>query len=121
MSESSAMAAITKFFLLEEAKRFKEVHQAYLDSLADCCPEGEPLPLPPDYQVESYVPEISFRNIPDEEKRRDFLAMLPKLFLPENDVNDLIEAGRNLLACDPEFRRLVADLGGTVPVCPDEF
>ncbi|MCU0924106.1 MAG: patatin-like phospholipase family protein [Burkholderiaceae bacterium] len=69
--------------------------------------------------VHSFFIRLSFEDVPDLPLRR-FLNEIPtSLALSEDQVDQLIAAGRALLRTNPEFRRLVASLDGrlaTVPV-----
>ena len=69
----------------------------------------------PDKAVESYFVEIDFKDIPQAE-RRLFLNQIPTSFsLTEEQVDELIEAGRELLLSNREFKRFLSDLGGSLP------
>ncbi len=69
--------------------------------------------------VHSFFIRLSFEDVPDLPLRR-FLNEIPtSLALSEDQVDQLIAAGRALLRTNAEFRRLVASLDGrlaTVPV-----
>jgi NTE family protein len=73
----------------------------------------------PQRPVHAYFIRLSFEDVPDVPLRR-FLNEIPtSLALSDEQVNQLIAAGRALLRTNAEFRRLVADLDGrlaTVPV-----
>ncbi len=73
----------------------------------------------PQQPVQSYFVRLSFDDVPDLPLRR-FLNEVPtSLALSEQQVDELIAAGRALLRTNAEFRRLVASLDGrlaTVPV-----
>ena len=64
----------------------------------------------PERQVEPYFILIDFHAIKEPERRR-FLNRTPTSFsLTDKQVDELIEAGGELLRDNPEFRRLLADL-----------
>jgi NTE family protein len=64
----------------------------------------------PDNPVEPYFIRLNFKAIADPE-RRNFLNQTPTSFrLSDEQVDQLIEAGGELLRSNPEFRRLVSDL-----------
>jgi NTE family protein len=66
--------------------------------------------------VQSFFIRLSFEDVPDLPLRR-FLNEIPtSLALSGEQVDRLIEAGRELLRNNPEFRRLVASLDGQLSV-----
>ncbi len=67
--------------------------------------------LPDAPHVPSYVIEVSFRAVEDEAFRRRLNAIRTTLELPQEQVNDLIRAGREILAGHPEYQRLLEELG----------
>lgn len=73
----------------------------------------------PQRPVDAYFVRLSFDDVPDVPLRR-FLNEIPtSLALSDEQVDQLIAAGRALLRTNAEFRRLVASLDGrlaTVPV-----
>jgi len=67
----------------------------------------------PERPVEPYFILLDFDDIQEPEQRR-FLNRTPTSFhLSDEQVDRLIEAGGVLLRTNPEFRRLVADLGAS--------
>lgn len=69
----------------------------------------------PKRPVTSYAMEASFRGIPDPEQRRFFNRVPTSFALSDEQVDRLIAAGRKIIRNNPEFQRLVADLGGRDP------
>jgi NTE family protein len=66
----------------------------------------------PDRPVTSYFPKLGFIDI-EEPERRSFFNSIPTSFsLTEEQVDRLIEAGHELLRNNPDYQRLLADLGG---------
>lgn len=64
----------------------------------------------PDRPVTLYFIQVAFRDIAPE--RRKFFHRIPTSFtLTDEQVDQLIAAGGELLRSNPEFRRLLADLG----------
>jgi NTE family protein len=64
----------------------------------------------PDKPVEPYFIRLNFKAIADPE-RRNSLNQIPTSFhLSDEQVDQLIEAGGELLRDNPEFRRLMSDL-----------
>jgi NTE family protein len=64
----------------------------------------------PQRPVTPYLMELSFRDIHQPERRRFFNRVPTSFALSEEQVDRLIEAGREILRNDPAFQRLVADL-----------
>ena len=62
--------------------------------------------------MEQYLIVLSFQDIESDAERARFQKMKTSFFLPDRDVDDLIEKGRALLRQHPEYQRLVSDLGG---------
>ena len=66
----------------------------------------------PDRPVTSYFVKLGFIDI-EQPERRDFFNAIPTSFsLTEEQVDKLIEAGHELLRNNPDYQRLLADLGG---------
>ena len=62
------------------------------------------------YPTKFYLIELSFQEAEDEAER-DYLNRLPtSLSLPDEDVDRLRKAARQLLRTNPEFKRLLQDL-----------
>ncbi len=68
----------------------------------------------PKRRVTPYLMEVSFRGIQEAERRRFFNRVPTSFKLSDEQVDQLIQAGREILRNNPEYRRLVADLGGRV-------
>jgi NTE family protein len=67
----------------------------------------------PGAPVELYFLHLHFRQLQDA-RLRDALYLIPTaLTLPENQVDELITTGENLLRSNPEFERLLRDLGAS--------
>jgi len=111
---SDALTRIIKYALLEAPKAVRAVHEGCRETLDEKCPEATPPTLPPELDVEAYVIDVDFLHVKDAKKRKSFLSMITSFFLPSQDVDDLIEAGRDVLVNHPEFLRLVDDLDGRV-------
>jgi NTE family protein len=63
-----------------------------------------------DHQVNIFLIYLDFDDIKDTEKRRRFHGMATSFALPNDEVDSLIAAGRELLRDSPEFRRFVESL-----------
>jgi NTE family protein len=66
----------------------------------------------PESQVTPYYMDIGFTDIAHPESRRFFNAIPTSFSLSDEQVDRLIEAGRELLRNNPDYQRLLADLGG---------
>jgi hypothetical protein len=72
----------------------------------------------PQQPVEPYFVRLSFQDVPDLPLRR-FLNEIPtSLALSGEQVDRLIAVGRELLRHNPEYRRLLASLGGVASAPP---
>lgn len=68
----------------------------------------------PKQSVTPYLVETGFRDIQEPERRRFFNQVPTSFALTGEQVDRLVAAGREILRSDPEFQRLLADLGGPV-------
>ena len=69
--------------------------------------------LPPDpegWAVQTYLIEVAFETLADEEEREFFNNVVTSFALDDETVDRLIEVGGRLLRESPEFVRLLADL-----------
>jgi NTE family protein len=64
----------------------------------------------PERTVTPYFIQVDFRDIRDPEKRRFFNQTPTSFSLTDEQVDRLIEAGRELLRNNPEFQRLLSYL-----------
>ena len=80
------------------------------ETVGKCCctfpAPGYPLDDPRD-RVEGYVIDVNFRHVLDEREQERFLAMPTSFALEEEDVDALIEVGRDLVRQHAELRRLL--------------
>lgn len=65
----------------------------------------------PEQPVVPYVIELGFRDIIQPKKRRFFNQIPTSFSLTDEQVDELIVAGRDILQANSEFRRLLDDLG----------
>lgn len=64
----------------------------------------------PDMDIEHYLIEVDFKSLPSTE-RRIFFNQIPTDFsLTAEQVQELIEVGRELLLNNPEFRRFISNI-----------
>ena len=61
-----------------------------------------------DHKVTPYFIKLDFESIADERTRLIFNNMATSFSLPDEEVDDLIEAGHQLLRHSPDYQRLVA-------------
>jgi NTE family protein len=64
----------------------------------------------PEQAVDSYFVEIDFNGFPQAERRLYFNQVPTNFSLTEEQVDDLIAAGRELLVNNTEFQRFIKDL-----------
>jgi NTE family protein len=67
--------------------------------------------LPP---PDSYVIEVGFDQLNDEQERRSFGGIPTTYDLPDAEIDRLRDVGGRLLRDAPDFQRLLHDLGGQV-------
>jgi len=65
----------------------------------------------PEQVVDSYFVKIDFNRLPQAERRLYFNQIPTNYSLTEEQVDDLIAAGRELLVNNTEFQRFIKDLG----------
>jgi len=65
-----------------------------------------------DRPVTAYFPKLGFTDFEQPEQRHFFNAIPTSFALSEEQVDRLIEAGHELLRNNPDYQRLLADLGG---------
>lgn len=99
--------------LMVDMPRIRErATEPYRQALAAHCPDA-PMPVPHPFDtMEQHLIILTLRDIENDAERARFQKMRTSLFLPDRDVDELIEKGRTLLKSHPEFKRLVQDLGG---------
>ncbi len=64
----------------------------------------------PEKQISSYFIQVDFKSIHDVKKRNLFNNIATSFALPEEEVDNLIEAARRLLRQNPEYQRLMKDI-----------
>jgi NTE family protein len=69
-------------------------------------------------EIETYVIELHFNQLPDEADRRFFNTVPTSLQLPSKTVDHLRQLAASQLADNVEFKRLVSDLGNQ-PIKPN--
>jgi NTE family protein len=65
----------------------------------------------PEQAVESYFVELDFNHLPEAERRLYFNQIPTNFSLTEEQVDNLITAGRELLVNNTEFQRFIMDIG----------
>jgi len=60
-----------------------------------------------------YLIELRIDDIPDPPLRKRLVSVPTDFSLPLDVVNDLIDAGHLLLSSNPEYQRLLQDVGAT--------
>ncbi len=68
--------------------------------------------------VEFYPINLAFTKFKKPEQKNFFLSLPTSFFLPSTAVDELENAGRNLLEDDPVFQQLLKDLGATRKTAP---
>ena len=109
---SDALIEIIRHLMLDIPRIRERAAEPYREALATHCPDAPMPPLRPFDAMERHLIVLTLRDIENDAERARFQKMPTSLFLPDRDVDDLIEQGRTLLKRNPEFKRLVRDLGG---------
>ncbi len=71
--------------------------------------------VPHEAPLDYYVTEVSFNALPNVEERAGFLDMPTSFNLADEQVDRLRDAAKRILYNNPDFQRLVRDLGGSLP------
>lgn len=66
-------------------------------------------------QLPIHIVPVSFRLLPDEQQRRELLALPTSLFLPAEQVQRLRQAAGQLVRQSPDYQRLVREIGAPSP------
>jgi len=66
----------------------------------------------PEAPLSTYFVQLTFRSIPDADEREYFNTVPTTFRLTDEQVDRLINAGRQLLRDNPDYQRLVADMRG---------
>jgi len=66
-----------------------------------------------DKPIKSYFAQVSFKGVKDPEKRQFFNRIPTRFTLTDEEVDELIIAGHELLRNNPEYQRLIADMGAS--------
>ena len=68
----------------------------------------------PDRPVSAHFVKMGFIDIEQPERRRFFNTIPTSFSLTEEQVDRLVEAGRELLRNNPDYQQLLAELGGAI-------
>jgi NTE family protein len=104
------MTAVSQYVLLEAEPGIRMAYDKCEAVLREQCPQASVPERPAGSTVETYFIDVNFRRLQDRTERERLLAMPTSFALDEEDVDALIEAGRNLVREHPELRRLLRDL-----------
>ncbi|HHF0557989.1 TPA: patatin-like phospholipase family protein [Vibrio antiquarius] len=63
------------------------------------------------HRVEIYPIQVDFDRITNAERRAYFKNLPTNFQLPRKTIKNLIDAGQEILASDPEYKRLMKDIG----------
>jgi NTE family protein len=99
----SRYAFETNDVFAEQVEKWRrEIQTAALEGLGPFAPDAE-----------LYYIEVGLRNYPNQATRAELLAIPTTYSLDEKQVEELINAGREILDANTEFRRLLTDLTGS--------
>jgi NTE family protein len=68
--------------------------------------------------IQTYLVEVGFNALQDRAEQLEYADIPTALQLPEDTVDRLREVAGRILYSSPEFKKLVRDLGGEIPVTP---
>lgn len=71
--------------------------------------------VPHEAPLDYYVTEVSFNALPNVQERAGFMDMPTSFNLSDEQVDRLRDAAKRILYNNPDFQRLVRDLGGSLP------
>ena len=92
--------------------RWNLLREAYINKKRLANPAFSPDSVP---QVEFYPIDITFENIADPAERERFMNLPTSFVLPADDVDSLRSMAGRLLRQSEPYRKLVQDLGGSLP------
>ena len=96
-----------------QISRYNDATQVLVDKSLE---RWEELMSTPGNPVTVYNVKVELRNILNPEDQSFFNRIPTSFSLSEEQVDRLIEAGRELLRNNPDYQRLLADLGGVQPL-----
>jgi NTE family protein len=74
------------------------------------CPDGIEFQTPPSCEVQVYFIELALSDLADEKRRERLMQIPTSLFLNDDDVDEAIKAGGDLLREHPRFQSLLKNL-----------
>ncbi len=89
-------------------------NNATIDLIQESLTQWSQLVSTPEWPVKPYFAKLGFVDFEQPEKRVFFNTIPTSFSLSEEQVDKLIEAGHELLRNNPDYQRLLADLGGAV-------
>lgn len=111
-NNSAALTGAVRYALLEAHPATRRAYEQCAQEIGQHCPEASIPALPDESKFDAYVIDLSFRQIKDKQLMEQLLSLITGFFLPTEDVQSLLDAGRDLLHDHPEFQRLMRDLNG---------
>ena len=66
-------------------------------------------------KLETFMVEVGFERLPDAEDQRRFKGIATSFKLSDDEIDDLIWVGRDLLLASPAYQDVVRELNGTLP------
>lgn len=106
----SRYAAETNDAFAEEVEKWRrEIRASALEGHGPFAPEAE-----------LYYIEVGLRNYPNQASRAELLAIPTAYTLDEKQVEELINAGHEILNANTEFKRLLTDLAQAAHLDEDE-
>ncbi len=97
-----------RFLLRDYRDKIAEISKLCREQFSRCCPDHDVAPVLRSPPVQTYLVNVNFHDIADSRERRKFLSMPTSLFLRNEQVDDLIKIGAELLAGNAEIKRLQA-------------
>ena len=107
-------------YTFETVEMMKELRDARVQAqraIADCqdklkaCPTAKPVEDIAGGGLQPFVVDINFHSLLDNPERRDYFLSLPTSFsLTRQQVDDLVNAGEELLERSPDFQSFMRSL-----------
>lgn len=112
MEQSNAQPTLEEAITRVSATQIRRYSAATLELMKNILPHWAKEVSTPGHTVESHFIQLGFKHI-DKPDLLQFFNLIPTSFrLSDEQVDKLIEAGRQLIRNSPNFQRVVAEFGG---------
>jgi len=104
------MTTVSKYVLLEAEPAIRKAYEECRETIQAHYPDVTPPETPPERRATTYLVDLNFHRVKDATKRQRLLTMPTSFALEDEQVDELIEAGRTLVSEHPELRRLMENI-----------